>query len=463
VSATASSVGAMTDTTSFVAELSSRVRGRVLTADADGYDVERTGFQRWEAHRPAVVVAATSTDDVREAVGFAVARRMPWTVQATGHGHTTPIEGMLITTRRMNGVRVDPVRRVAWVEAGATWREVIDAAAPHGLAPLSGSFPDLGAVAYTVTGGVGLLARRHGFTSDHVHRFDVVTPDGRLRHVSEHSEPELFWALRGGGGRVGVVTGMEIELVCVTRLFGGSLLFDVAQVSDVLEVWGSWTGEVDDDLTSAATVLTYPDVAGVPEPLRGRSVAHLRVAYCGSADEGRAVTRPLREIGPVLADTLGELPYPESGSIFDEPEEPHPYRGDNLVVRELPPEALPGLTAAAGPDAPVFTVVGVRHLGGALARSPRVPSAVGHRSGSYLVSVLSPVSETDERVARRHHDATLAPFIEVALGRRLGFAFRPLSDEELAGAFDPGDDARLRRIARELDPHGLLRIGHGSR
>lgn len=460
MSATASSVPHMTDTILSVDALSTRLPGRVLTADSDGYDAERTGFQQWDAHRPAAIVAATSADDVREAVSVAAARRLPFAVQATGHGHTAPTEGLLISTRRLTGVRVDPTTRTAWVEAGATWRHVVDAAAPHGLAPLSGSFPGVGAVSYTLGGGLGLLARRYGFASDHVRRFDVVTPDGRARQVTEHCEPDLFWALRGGGGHVGVVTGMEIALVPVTRLFGGSLLLDVAQAPDVLDAWRRWTGDVPDELTSAVTVLTYPDVPGLPESLRGRSIAHLLVAYCGSPDDGRALTRPLRTFGPVLADTLTDLPYTASGSIFDEPEEPHPYRGDNLVVRDLDPRALAGLTAVAGPDSPVFTVVGLRHLGGALARPPRVPSAVGHRQGSYLVSVLSPVAAGEETLVRGLHDDALAPFADAALGRRLGFAFRSLREDELRTAFDAGDYERLRGITRAVDPHRLLHTGH---
>src|SRR5262249_53301395 len=146
-------------------------------------------------------------------------------------------DGVLINTRRMSGVRVDPEARTAWVEAGATWRQVVEAAAPYGLAPLSGSFPGVGAVSYTLGGGVGLMARRHGFAADHVRRFEVVTADGRLREVTAESEPDLFWALRGGGGGFGVVTGMEVDLLPVSTIFGGGLYFDVAEVPDVLEAW----------------------------------------------------------------------------------------------------------------------------------------------------------------------------------------------------------------------------------
>lgn len=243
----------------------------------NGYDGERIGFQRLTPHRPAVVVSAVDAEDVRAAVAFAAARGLPVAVQATGHGLGRALQdGVLINTRRMSEVRVDPETRTARVAAGATWRQVVDAAAPYGLAPLSGSFPGVGAVSYTLGGGVGLLARRHGFAADHVRRIDVVTADGRLREVTASSDPDLFWALRGGGRGLGVVTGMEIDLLPVTRIFGGGLYFDVAEVPGVLEGWRRWTETVPEELTSGLArghPDSRPNRAGSsawPSPARSR-------------------------------------------------------------------------------------------------------------------------------------------------------------------------------------------------
>ncbi|EID56518.1 FAD-binding oxidoreductase [Saccharomonospora xinjiangensis] len=452
----------MTDRTPLRADLSAHTRAPVLTPGTGGYDAECGGYQLLDPHTPITVLAATRAEDVRAAVSLAATRGVPFAVQATGHGRVTPTTGLLISTRRMTGVRVDPAARTAWVEAGATWRHVVEAAAPHGLAPLSGSFPGVGAVSYTLGGGLGLLARRYGLACDHVRRFDVVTPDGRARQVTEHREPELFWALRGGGGHVGVVTGMEIGLVPVAHVYGGSLLFDVEQAPDVLDAWRRWTSDLPGELTSAVTVLTYPDLPGLPDPLRGRPVAHMRVVHCGKADEGRELVEPLRAIGPVIGDTLAERSYLDTGAVFDEPEQPHPYLGDNVVVRDLDPQALAGLTKAAGPSAPVLTVVGLRHLGGAIAEAPRGASAVGHRDGAYLVSVLSPVEGAERERVRGLHDAALGLFTDAALGRWLNFTFRALNPAEMRSAFAPGDYERLRRITDEIDPGGLLHTGHGG-
>ncbi|MFC7585113.1 hypothetical protein ACFQYP_16255 [Nonomuraea antimicrobica] len=143
---------------------------------------------------------------------------------------------------------------------------MIEAVAPYGLAPLSGSFPGVGAVSYTLGGGVGLLARRYGFAADHVRRLDLVTPDARRHEVTAGSDPDLFWALRGGGGNFGVVTGMEIDLFPVARIYGGSLFFDLEQAPDLLDAWRRWTATVPEEMTSAVTALPYPDLPFLPEP-----------------------------------------------------------------------------------------------------------------------------------------------------------------------------------------------------
>jgi FAD/FMN-containing dehydrogenase len=441
--------------------LAARTRGPVHVPGADGYDGERIGFQLLDPHRPSVIVTAVGEDDVRAAVAFAAEHRAPLAVQATGHGLARPLGGgVLISTRRMTAVRVDPGTRTAWLEAGATWRDVIEAAAPHGLAPLSGSFPGVGAVSYTLGGGVGLMARRYGFAADHVRRVDLVTTDARLHRVTADSDPDLFWALRGGGGNVGVVTGMEIDLMPVERIYGGGLSFDAAQVPEVLDAWRRWTAGLPEEMTSAVSMLPYPDLPVLPEPLRGRHVAQIQISYLGGEDEGRRLVEPLRSLGPILRDTLRVLPYTESGAVFDEPDRPHAYRSQNLLVRDLDAGALAGLTKAAGPSAPVMSVVGLRHLGGALARAPRTADPVGHRDAAYSVMILSPVEPGEEGTVRGLHDDALAPFVPHALGRSLNFSYGPLAEDRVRAAFAPADYERLTRLRARYDPHALLRANH---
>ncbi|OZM72647.1 FAD-linked oxidoreductase [Amycolatopsis antarctica] len=446
--------------------LAARVHGPVFRPGQDGYDAECAGFQTGLRHRPDVVVGATGAADVRAAVEFAATNELPIAVQATGHGVAeAACGGMLISTRRMAGVRIDPATRTAWIDAGTRWAEVIDAAAPHGLAPLSGSSPDVGAVGYTLGGGLGLLSRRFGYAADHVRTIDVVTTDGVLHRVTAESDPELFWALRGGHGNLGVVTAMEVDLMPVDRIYGGRLMFDTELVDEALRVYLEWTATVPDELTSSVSLMRYPDFDGVPEPFRGRYFVQVRVAHLGEPAEGERLVAPLRDVGPRLLDTLGELPFTASASICADPAEPHAYRGDSLLLRDLDLDALRSVIAIGGPDAPIMCVVQLNHLGGALARPPAVPNAVSHRDARFLLRVLSPVepsepSEVD--IAAGLHGRVLDALEPWSAGAgSVNFRFAATGPADRAR---PLHDAATRRglVAAKAahDPGNLLRVNN---
>ncbi|MFF8955984.1 FAD-binding oxidoreductase [Streptomyces sp. NPDC014894] len=424
-----------------------------------GYDEELAGFQTGFTQRPDLVVGASGPADVRQAVRYAAERGLPVSAQATGHGLPGSSEGgVLITTRRMNEVRIDPGSRTARIGAGATWGRVIEAAAPHGLAPLSGSFPGVGAVSYTLGGGLGLMARRFGYAADHVRALEVVTADGGERRVTA-ADGELYWALLGGGAGLGVVTAIETGLMPVSRLYGGSLLFGDELVEEVAGAWLEWTGTVPDELTSVLAVLAHPDLPMVPASLRGRYTASVRVAYTGSAAEGERLVAPLRALGPALEDSLRELPYTESGSIHAEPEQPHPYRGDSAMTSGLDPDALRRVLRATGPGQPVWTVTQISHLGGALS-TPR-PNAVPYRDAAYLVRMLSMITPgTDVPAIRALHDGVGRGLGSAVLGRSLNFAFG--AGDRTDGLYGPaGARERLARVKRAYDPGNLFRRGYG--
>ncbi|HZX08336.1 FAD-binding oxidoreductase [Kribbella sp.] len=415
----------------------------MLTTTSTGYDDARLGFQRRDPHRPEVIFPVTSADEVQEAVRYAIAHDLRIAVQAAGHGVIEGIEGgALIATAGFNGVKVDAERRTAWIEAGATWRDVLTATAPDGLAPLSGSAPGVGAISYTLGGGLGLMARRYGYSADHVRRIEVVTADGGRRNAED--DPDLFWALRGGGGNFGVVTGIEIDLFDVPTIFGGSLYFDLAEYPDVPEVWRDWTRTVPEDVTSAIAILPIPDFPQVPEVLRGKYIGQVQLAILG--DRGAELIAPLRAIGTPVLDTVGELPYVDSGRIFAEPERPDSYTSRNVLVSNL--DALKTLP---GPDAPRMHVIGIRHLGGALARQPEVPNAVGHREAAYSLTVLTPGEAATPR-------DVLEPWREATVGRALNFTFEKLTPDEIAEVYDDYD--RLVELRRRYDPQCRLWANH---
>ncbi|WBO66353.1 FAD-binding oxidoreductase [Streptomyces camelliae] len=421
-----------------------------------GYDDERAGFQLGFTQRPALIAPVRSTAGVVAAVRHAAAAGLPVGVQASGHGLPGgSAGGLLVSTRRMDGVRVDPEARTVRVQAGVRWGQVAAAAEPYGLAPLNGSAPGVGAVSYTLGGGLGILAREFGYAADHVRWLELVTADGEPRRVAPDSDPELYWALLGAGHTLGVVTELEIGLVPVRTLYGGSLAFDgrVVDPAAVLEAYEAWTRTVPDGLTSSFAAVPYPDLPALPPHLRGTYVVSVRVAYTG--DDGEALVAPLRRLGPVLSDSLRVMPYAESHTIHSDPDTPHAYYGDSAVLANLDVGRAGELLRMTGPGAAdAMCVVQINHLGGALARP--APNAVPWRAGRFLVRLLT-VGEREP--ARALLDPAFALLAEDTLGRSLNFAFG--AGDRSAGLYDPDTAKRLARVKEQYDPANLFRRNYG--
>ncbi|MFJ6570681.1 FAD-binding oxidoreductase [Streptomyces sp. NPDC091292] len=437
-----------------VDRLAERLKGKTLTPEDTRYDTELSGFNLIARHRPALVVAALTTDDVAAAVSFAAGLGLPVSVQATGHGIAAPATGgVLISTRRMNAVVVDPVTRTAYVEAGARWHQVIESAGRHGLAPLNGSSPLVGVVGYTLGGGLGPLGRRYGFAADHVVRAEIVTADGAVRYAGADAHPDLFWALRGGKGNFGVVTGLWFRLMPVRRLYGGGLYFPGEQSARVLDTWSRWTATVPEEMTSSLALLRLPDVPDVPDFLRGRLAAHIRIAFTGTAQEGERLVRPLRAAGSALLDSVAEMPYTAVARIHQDVTHPLPYHERNIVLRELGAAATGELLRVAGPASGCGdTMVEVRHTGGALGRPADVPNAVGARDGAYILSTLSPPGGRDQVLRAMEPWGT---------GRRyLNFLAGPDTATATAECFDAPTLARLARVKAAYDPENTFRHHH---
>ncbi|WP_324793629.1 FAD-binding oxidoreductase [Streptomyces cyaneofuscatus] len=422
-------------------------------------------FQTGFPIRPGRLVEAATPEDVREAVAYAGGRGLHVAAHASGHGLPGPVEGgVLIATRALDSVTVDPVRRTARIGAGASWGRVIEAAAPHGLAPLNGSSPSVGAVSYTLGGGLGILAREFGYAADHVRSLDVVTADGIARRVTPEREPELFWGLRGGGHRLGVVTGLEIALVAVERLYGGSIAFDGTRAAgEVVRGYLEWTRTVPETLTSSLAALVYPDLPQLPGELRGRYVISVRVAFTGDVAEGERLVAPLRALGrsaAVLSDALREMPYTESHTIHSDPPFPHAYYGDSAVLGEPDAERTVQAFELAGPRAPMMTVVQLNHLGGALAVRPEVPSAVPYRDAGFLLRLLSPLDGTEVGAVRALYGEVGRVLEPAVLGRSLNFSFG--GGDRTAGFHEAETAKRLAGLVSQYDPAGLFGGPYGA-
>lgn len=440
-----------------------QVTGPVLTPDDELYDKERARWQTARVHSPDLVVGAAVPADVQAAVKYANDRGLPVAVQGTGHASITAAEGgVLITTARMSAVRVDAEAGTAWVAAGTRWDQVIAETAPFGLAPLSGSAPHIGAVSYTLGGGLGLLSRTYGYAADHVRALDVVTADGRLRHVTPDQEPDLFWALRGGRDNFGVVTGMEIDLLPVTTIFGGSLIFPAERAEEVFNAYAEWAATVPDAMNSSIALLNLPDVPVIPAPMRGRHTVHVRIAY--TSDDlavGEDLVAPLRAIGPMI-DTLGKPAFADSGAIYNDPVAPTAATGDTVMLGELTADVIRAVLANAGPHTPVPHIVDLRHLGGRLAHPPAVPNAVGNRDASFLLNVVSGLGRADTTADIYAAHARLFAAVEPwsTGGRLLTFMGGENTVDRVRSAYGEADYRRLTEIKAVYDPRNTFRLNH---
>ncbi|MEV6322144.1 FAD-binding oxidoreductase [Nocardia sp. NPDC051787] len=433
--------------------------GSIFRPGEPHYDEEIAGFQTAYTHRPALIVGAVHAEDVRAAVEYAARHDLPIAVQATGHGLSVAADGgVLISTRRMTRIRIDPASRTARIGAGVRAGALVEAAAVHGLAPLNGSSPSVGVVGYLLGGGVGLLARRFGYAAEHVRGIELVTADGRVRTLTPGDE--LFGAVLGSGGNFGVVTALEVDLVPLTEVYGGQLVFDTPLVERALDAWRRWTVTVPDELTSTVTMLAFPDIPQVPAPLRGRYVASIRIAFTGSAEEGERLVAPLRAVGDRLKDDLRAMPYTESHTIHSDPDRPHAYAATNALLGAFTEDAAAALLAAAGPESGAGAVIDVRHLGGALARPGSAGIAVDHRAAEYIVRIITGPEDAAAQAGIR---AALAPW---TLGHSLNFLYGAGGEADEAqtrAGYRPETYARLAALKAKHDPRNLFRFNRNIR
>lgn len=446
-----------------VAELAAATAGPVLLPGDEAYATECAAYNLATPHRPAVVVGATTPADVQAAVRFAAAHGLPVAVLATGHSALSSNGAVLITTRRMDTVTIDAEQRTARIEAGVRWQQVIDQAATQGLAPLNGSAPTVGAVSYTLGGGLSPIGRTFGYAADHVRRIELVTADGELREVTAEREPELFWALRGGKGNFGVVTALEFDLFPVDRIYGGGLYFPAERAAEVLAAWSAWTADVPDEMTSSIALLRLPPSPDLPEPLRGRFVVHVRVAYVGSAEAGARLVAPLRAIGPALIDSVADLPYAAIGSVHNDPPMPIPFHDRSTLLREFTPEVIDTVVRLAGPDAQSpLVVLEIRHLGGALDRRPQPGNAIDTRGSAFLLYGVA-FGGPDQAEAfdgyLTHLIAALEPW---STGRRFVnfFSAADATPEGVPTGYRPETYQRLVEVKKTYDPQNVFRLNH---
>jgi hypothetical protein len=359
---------------------------------------------------------------------------------------------------------VDPEARVAYVEAGATWAPVLAQAQAHGLAPLLGSSPDVGAVGYTLGGGYGWLGRKHGLATDSVRAFDVVLADGSLVRATSEEHADLFWGLRGGGGSLGIVTGMEIDLYPVDTVYGGNLLYSMEDAPEICARYREWTATLPDEMTSSIVLMNFPPIPDVPEPLRGQSFAIVRGCYAGPVEEGEALMRSWREWRTPVLDMFGSMPFSAVAQISQDPPDPVPGSVTGAWLRDLSDETVDTLirfvAPAGGPPPLVF--LEVRHAGGAMARVDPEASAYSVRDASLLMETVA-ITPTPEALAQAEgHVAALKEALGSHLTGKVYMNFLEGEDAQRLIARGYSDEAyrRLRMLKAVYDPDNLFRYGY---
>lgn len=443
--------------------LRAAVKGPVLTAGDPDFESEASGYNAAVTHRPEVIVGATSAADVEAAVDWATEHQQAVAVQATGHGATERMsDGVLINTARMQSVEIDADHRTARIGAGVKWRAVLGQSVPLGLAGLCGSSSDVGVVGFTLGGGLPILGRAFGFAADRVRAIEIVTPGERLRTVDADHEPDLFHALRGGKGNFGVVTAMEFDLLELPEFYGGGLMYPGADADAVLTAFRSWLGDLPEKACPSIALLRLPDMAFIPEPIRGQFVVHLRFALAGSKEEGDALLAPMREVSTVIMDTAGPISYEHIDLVNMDPAEPLPYEEGGALLADFDEAAQAALLQVAGPDAQTpLLLVEVRPLGGALARSTAGPDAVGGRDAKFnLLSIGMLVPPIADAVPAAIADLldTMRPF---ATGYTLvNFHGHAGDATDRARAWPPDIYEFISKVKQRYDPNGLMRFGH---
>ncbi|CAN7251517.1 FAD-binding oxidoreductase [Knoellia sp. LjRoot47] len=438
--------------------------GAVHLAGDPGYDTARMPWNVAVDQRPAAVAIPRHAQDVVDVVRAAAAAGLRVAAQATGHGAgplaDQPLHDVvLIRTSGMASVSVAPAARIARVEGGALWQDVVEAAAPHGLAAMHGSSPDVAVSGYTLGGGLSWYARKLGLATNQVTAVEIVTADGSLVRATEHAHRSLFWALRGGGGNFGVVTAIEFRLHAIPDVYAGMLLWDRERAPEVVRAWAQWTRTAPDEVTTSLRVLSFPPLPELPPFLSGRQLVVIDGAVLADDASAETLLAPLRALGPEM-DTFARVPSASLTRLHMDPEGPTPAVASTTVLAELPEEAIEAFLGQVGPGSTTSLLAAeLRQLGGALARRDPAGGALSHLQGAYAGFFVA-IAATPEMAAQGRADGqalvdALRPW---ANGRSvLNFSE---SETDASTAYDRGSWERLRTVRAAVDPDGLFAANH---
>jgi hypothetical protein len=438
---------------SLAAEIAGTV---VLPTDAE-WDTARQPWNTSVDQRPAAVVTPGGVDDIPIILAAARDAGLGVTVQPRGHGASPELSDcILIRPYAFDEITVHPEGRYARVGSGVLWGAFLPHLEGTGLVPLAGTSPDVSVVGYLLSGGHSWFSRWQGLAAHSIRAVELIDAQGDSRRVTPASDPELLWALRGGGGLFGVVTSVEIDLFPASALFGGKILFAGAAADVVFEEIAALTRTAPPELSVFFGLINFPDLPFVPEPMRGQTFASADVVFVGEADAAKALLAPLLAAGPVVADQTRTFTIAQIGEVAAEPAEPSRALDLGATVASLDDGGLLDLVGAfreATPDG--LTILQLRALGGAVADASRdADGVIGHLDADYLVFAAA-LELTPGRLDR----TLFAPLQNVLDGRTVPRTVPTFlrSGQTLADAYPEESVRRLSAIKSRVDPDNLVR------
>jgi FAD/FMN-containing dehydrogenase len=448
-----------------LAWLRERISGRVIGPNDDDYDALRTVMLGGIDRRPAAIVRVANDDDVKTVVGVARETGLDLAIRSGGHsskGDSTTDGGIVLDLRDMKRLEIDPDEKTAWAETGLTAAEVTTAAAEHGLAIGFGDTGSVGIGGITTGGGVGYLVRKHGLTIDNVLAADVVTADGQLLRADKDTNPDLFWAIRGGGGNFGVVTRFQYRLVDLPGIVGGILILPVN--AEIIEQYIALSEAAPEELSSIANVMPVPPMPGVPEGAVGKLGIFALMTWAGETEPGQKVLQPFRDLAKLaghdapIADMLRPMSYPEM--YFPEDPDYHPLAVSyNLLLDRCDrPSAQAIMEYLEKLDAPM-RVAQLRVLGGAMARVRNDATAFAHRASPILVNIAAFYEDEADKAKKQAWMLEFANAIRQAdAGAYVNFVGDE-GPERVRNAVYPGKTYdRLAEIKAKYDPDNLFHL-----
>ncbi len=436
-------------------DFGARFHGDLIEPNSPTYDAARAVWNGMIDRRPACIARCKSVADVQDAIRFARDNDLPIAIRGGGHnaaGLAVSDGGLVVDLGGMRDVVVDPARKTARAGGGATWGDFDKATAVHGLATTGGAVSTTGIAGLTLGGGLGWLMRSYGMASDNLIGVEIVTADGNVLHASATEHPDLFWALRGGGGNFGVVTSFEYQLHDVSTIFGGMLLFPLARARDAFRLLRDVARTAPNELTVFAPMLHTPD--GIP-------VVGFAICYNGPADKGEAAIKAIRDFGTPAAGEVGPMPYTALQTMLDAgfPSGLHVHWRSEFVA-SLPDELIEAWVSAFEKVPSPLSALLIEQFGGAVHTVPNDSSAFDNRNSDFnfvIVSRWANPSDADPNVAwARATSEAVKPFGTGRVYLNYIGAGEPI--DRVRAAFSPEKFARLATVKRQYDPTNVFRM-----